>query len=29
VLFGRTIAPDPVSTLGEFVFRIAAEHAEA
>jgi hypothetical protein len=29
VLFGRTIAPDPISTLCKFVFRIAAEHAEA
>jgi hypothetical protein len=29
VLFGRTIFPGPVSTLGEFVFRIAAEQAEA
>ena len=28
VLFGRTIAPDPILTLVEFVFRIAAEHAE-
>jgi hypothetical protein len=29
VLFGRTIAPDPILTYGEFVFCIAAEHAEA
>ena len=29
VLLGKTITPDPVLTLGEFVFRIAAEHAEA
>jgi hypothetical protein len=28
VLFGRTIAPGPISTLGEFVSCIAAEHAE-
>jgi hypothetical protein len=28
VLFGRTIAPDPILTLVKFVFRIAAEHAE-
>ena len=28
VLFGGTISPGPISTLGEFVFRIAAEHTE-
>jgi hypothetical protein len=28
-LFGRTIAPSPILTFSEFVFRIAAEHAEA
>jgi len=27
-LLGRTIAPDPIMTFGEFVFRIPAEHTE-
>jgi len=26
--FRRTIAPDPILTFGEFVFRIPAEHTE-
>jgi hypothetical protein len=28
-LFGGIMAPGPVLTLGEFAFRVAAEHAEA
>ena len=26
--FRRTIAPDPIMTFGEFVFRVPAEHTE-